>query len=90
MFIFKFISPFVSNFHNIKANHGIALFILSKKAYLEIKTFYKDIKDRKNIFNFQKYFPDFLNNGIYSSLAKQVKNDLEIIEVQTTCYSADI
>lgn len=76
MFIFKFISPFVSNFHNIKANHGIALFILSKKAYLEIKSFYKDIKDRKNIFNFPKYFPDFLNTGIYNSLTNQVKNDL--------------
>ncbi len=76
MFIFKFISPFVSNFHNIKANHGIALFILSKKAYLEIKTFYKDINDKKNIFNLPKYFPDFLNSALYKSLANQVKNDL--------------
>jgi hypothetical protein len=37
MFVFKFISPFIPNFYNIKANHGIAMFILSKKAYLEIK-----------------------------------------------------
>ena len=34
MFIFKFVCPFVPNFYNIKANHGIALFVMSKKAYV--------------------------------------------------------
>lgn len=56
MFVFKFISPFVSNFYNIKANHGIAMFILSKKAYLEIKKLCKDIVDKRNIFNFANSF----------------------------------
>lgn len=56
MFIFKFVSPFVSSFYNIKANHNIALFILSKKANNEMRSFYKDIQDRKNIFNLNTYF----------------------------------
>lgn len=56
MFVFKFISPFVSNFYNIKANHGIAMFILSKKAFLEIKKLCKDITDKRNIFNFANSF----------------------------------
>lgn len=34
MFIFKFVSPYISSFYYIKANHGIAMFILSKKAYI--------------------------------------------------------
>lgn len=56
MFIFKFVSPYVANFYNIKANHGIALFVLSKKAFLDIRKFIADMRDKKNIFNLQKYF----------------------------------
>jgi hypothetical protein len=56
MFVFKFISPFIPNFYNIKANHGIAMFILSKKAYLEIKKLCEDLTHKKNIFNLHKYF----------------------------------
>ena len=56
MFVFKFISPFIPNFYNIKANHGLAMFILSKKAYLEKKKLCEDIINKKNIFNLHKYF----------------------------------
>lgn len=41
MFIFKFVSPFVPNFYDINANHGISMFILSKKAYIDMKKFYQ-------------------------------------------------
>lgn len=56
MFIFKFISPFIPNFYNIKANHGIAMFILSKKAYLDMKKLHKDMSENKNIFLVPKNF----------------------------------
>jgi hypothetical protein len=56
MFIFKFISPFIPNFYNIKANHGIAMFILSKKAYLDMKKLHKDMSEKKNIFLVPKNF----------------------------------
>lgn len=56
MFIFKFVTPFIPNFYNIKANHGITMFIVSKKAYLEMRKFYKDISEKKNVFLLAKYF----------------------------------
>lgn len=56
MFIFKFVTPFIPNFYNIKANHGITMFIVSKKAYLEMRKFYKDISEKKNVFLVAKYF----------------------------------
>ena len=37
--MFKFIAPYVSQFNFIKANHGVSLFIMSKKAYIEMKEF---------------------------------------------------
>ncbi len=37
MFITKFICPNVNSLMTLKANHGIALFIMSKKAYLDCK-----------------------------------------------------
>ena len=43
MFIFKFVSPYVAYFGHIKANHGIALFIMSKKALIELKTFLSNL-----------------------------------------------
>lgn len=76
MFIFKFVSPFVPSFFTIKANHGISMFVLSKKAYLEMKKFYKDIVDKKNIFNFPKHFDAFVNSPAYKNLITQIKGDL--------------
>lgn len=37
MFIFKFICPFANTLVKFKANHGIAFFITSKKAYIDMK-----------------------------------------------------
>lgn len=90
MFIFKFVSPFVPNFYNIKANHGIAMFILSKKAYLEMKKFHKDLVDKKNIFNLPKHFDGFTNSSSYKNIINQLKGDTEIIQLQCLCYSGDI
>lgn len=56
MFIYKFISPYVTHFNKIKANHGIALFIMSKKAYLDMKHLKQSMMEKKNIFKFPKYF----------------------------------
>ena len=56
MFVFKFIAPYVTNFNNIKANHGIALFMMSKKAYMDLNKMKKDMHNRANIFGFHKYF----------------------------------
>jgi hypothetical protein len=37
MFIFKFVTPNFYTLYNIPANHGIAMFITSKKAYHDMK-----------------------------------------------------
>ena len=56
MFIFKFVCPFIPNFYNIKANHGISMFIKKKKAYLDMNKLVKDMTEKKNIFLVPKYF----------------------------------
>ena len=33
MFIFKHVTPYIYNLYTLNANHGITLFIISKKAY---------------------------------------------------------
>lgn len=37
MFIFKFVCPHIHKLTKIKANHGISLFIMSKKAFIDMK-----------------------------------------------------
>jgi hypothetical protein len=37
MFIFKFVTPLINNLMAINANHQITLFVLSKKAYHQMK-----------------------------------------------------
>lgn len=63
MFVNKFIQPYVDNFKNLRINHSTALFIFSKKAYLDLKALYQSMTKRKNIFNnnfeSQKGFEEF-------------------------------
>jgi len=40
----------------IGANHDVTLFILSKKAYVEIARLSRFIEQRKNFMNFNPYF----------------------------------
>jgi hypothetical protein len=43
MFIFKFVVPYMNTILKYKANHGIALFITSKKSYIDMKKFIMSI-----------------------------------------------
>lgn len=89
-FVFKFIAPYVSKFGQVKANHGIAMFIISKKAFIDMKQFRRSLEKRENIFKIKNFFEDFTNSQIYQNLLKQVESDIEIIQVQAICYSSDI
>lgn len=54
MFIFKFICPHSNTLVKFQANHGIALFITSKKAYIDMKNLISDLKKNNNIFKIDK------------------------------------
>jgi uncharacterized protein with PQ loop repeat len=56
MFIFKFISPYIYSLYGIKANHGITMFIASKKSYLQMKEFYALLTKRVNFLKLNPYF----------------------------------
>lgn len=45
MFIFKYVCPFTDTLIKFKANHGIALFITAKKAYIDMKKLLDDVKN---------------------------------------------
>ena len=89
-FVFKFIAPYISRFGDIKANHGISLFMVSKKAYIDMKAFHASLQKNENIFKFKEFFEDFNTSLIYKNIVNQVRADLELIQVQCMCYSADI
>ena len=55
-FVFKFIAPYISRFGMIKANHGISMFMMSKKAYVDMKSFHKNLVKKENIFKIKHYF----------------------------------
>ena len=65
MFIFKFVTPYIYSFFNLKANHEITLFILCKKAYHQMKSFLHDVKMKVNYFKLPYYFNEFTNNQKY-------------------------
>ena len=56
MFIFKYVTPYVYSFFSIKANHGITLFVISKKAYHDMKKFSNNIKSKTNFLKLNPYF----------------------------------
>ena len=86
MFIFKYVTPYVYNFANINANHGITLFIVSKKAYQEMKTLNNNIRNKTNFMKFNSYFNEFTNHYKYRELIKLTNSDLEMIMLQVSTY----
>ena len=56
MFIFKFVAPYIYGLKDISANHAITLFIITKKAYHEIKTFFHVLKNRTDFLKLGPYF----------------------------------
>ena len=56
MFIFKFVTPYIYNLYNIRANHGITLFILTKKAYHDIKCFVHFVSNKRDFLKLREHF----------------------------------
>ena len=90
MFIFKFVTPYIFNIFHIKANHCIALFLLSKKAYHQMKNFHHYVKNRTNFLKIAPYFNEFANSSKYDTLIETTKSDIEIILAQIFSYKEDI
>lgn len=67
MFVFKFVNPHFEHYSRVKANHSTAMFILSKKAYLDLKALRYNIIGEKNIFNLA-YFKEFLVSPVYKDI----------------------
>ena len=74
MFIFKFVAPYVNSLQHIKANHNIALFVMSKRAYLDMKKLKNDIQQKKKLPN-AKYFEEFTLTQTYRNLLDQIIGD---------------
>lgn len=90
MFIFKFVTPYIYNLFNIKANHGITLFILSKKAYHQMKNFHSYVKSKTNFLKLAPYFEEFIKSPKYTALIETTKSDIELILAQIYTYQEDI
>jgi len=66
MFIFKFVTPYIFNLSKNGANHGVTLFIVCKKAYQDIKTYFKMLQNKVNFLNLHSYFQEFVESSSYS------------------------
>ncbi len=65
MFIFKFVCPFANTLVKFKANHGIAFFITSKRAYTDMKKLISEIAKKINIFELKNYWSEFNSSSNY-------------------------
>lgn len=90
MFIFKYVTPYIYSFYDINANHGITLFIISKKAYHDMKNFNASIRNRTNILKLPAYFAEFTSSPKYREIEEITATDLEIILAQICTYKEDI
>ena len=77
MFVQKFIAPSVEELPKAKLKHEIALFLMYKKSFMDLKKFKIDVDDRKNIFNFKDQFKEFTYSPEYSEISRQIKADLD-------------
>lgn len=83
MFIFKhIISNITAIQKKVRANHSITLFIISKKAYLDIKAFYLCLTNNKNILPFDSYFEEFTHSNQYKEIIELIESDISLIRLQ--------
>ena len=59
MFIFKFVTPYICNLYNLRANHAITLFILTKKAYHDMKCFLHFVSEKRDFLKLRECFKEF-------------------------------
>ena len=52
------------------------MFMVSKKAYIDMKSFDRNLYKKENIFKYPKFFEEFTLSPIYENLKSQVKADL--------------
>jgi len=90
MFIFKHVTPYIYNLYNINANHGITLFIISKKAYHDMRDLNNKIVAKNNFLNLTPYFKEFTSSDKYTELADLISCDQEIVLAQIYSYKEDI
>lgn len=90
MFIFKFVTPHINNLLNINANHQITLFILSKKAYHQMKELHQHLKNRVNFLKLAPHFAEFTKSSKYEALIETTRSDIDLIYAQIFSYQLDI
>jgi hypothetical protein len=90
MFIFKYVTPYIYSLYDINANHGITLFVISKKAYHDMKQFNASLRSRSNFLKLNPYFAEFLASEKYREITDITTTDLEIILAQICTYKEDI
>lgn len=90
MFIFKYVTPYIYSFFKINANHGITLFVISKKAYHDMKKFLAFIKSKVNFLKLDPYFKEFTSNPKYKEIEDIINGDVELITAQIFTYKEDI
>jgi hypothetical protein len=80
------VTPYIYTFFEINANHGITLFVISKKAYHDMKQFNNYIKDKVNFLKIAPCFNEFANNPKYREIEEITASDLELIRAQLSTY----
>lgn len=90
MFVFKYIAPHVYKLFNLKANHEINMFILSKHSYLRMKKFYNSIKFKDNIMKIYKYWEQFTCSPQYSTIEEKIRDDYEFVRLLCMNYQMEI
>lgn len=78
MFVFRHVLPHCHTFiSEIAITHSVPLFLLAKKAYLEMKSFADLVIQQVNFNNLYPDFEPFLQSKHYQALVQLVLQDLE-------------
>ena len=91
MFIFKFVVPNFPCYSRIKINHYCAMFVLSKKSYVDLKKLRKDMGEKKNIFKCpEEYFYEFVKSREYEDLIYFLEDEMDIAKTHAKMYQENV
>ena len=90
MLTIKYGISLIFELQSLPFNQNLYAFLISKRAYLEIRDFANNLKQRKNFFNFQIYAQEFFNSREYHEIYKQISADFDFIAMYANSFMHEV
>ena len=90
MLTIKYGISLIFEMQNLAFDQNLYAFLISKRAFLEIRDLRSNLREKRNLFNLKAYLQEFYNSDQYSEILKQVNNDYDFISIYAASFMSEV